>query len=146
MIGPKTPKPNPAEERRARADVKKRDRGVCVKCLRVHPIHGVNWDHRKNASQGGLVVASNGQLLCGSGTTGCHGWKTNSPARACAEGWAVPGWADPLTYPARRWQSTGLGTFELIWVLYRDDGSWDRVPDEEAVRRINEGRMYEGAA
>lgn len=143
MIAPKQPKQTPADERRARRIVIVGDGGVCVKCHRSHPVHGVNWDHRKNKGQGGLWAASNGQLLCGSGTTGCHGWKTQNPAEASAEGWAVPGWADPLTYPGRRWLPSGLGTLRLAWVLYRNDGKWEEITAENAERRIREGRMYE---
>jgi len=146
VIAPKPPKQTAADERRARALVKRRDGGLCVKCRRVHPLHGVNWDHRKNKGQGGLWAASNGQLLCGSGTTGCHGWKTQNPAQAAAEGWAVPAWADPLTYPARRWLPSGLGTVRLAWVLLRDDGTFDEITEEDALRRIELGRLYEEAS
>lgn len=143
MIAPKPSKQTAADERRARAIVTERDSGVCVKCHLVHPLHGVNFDHRKNKGQGGLWAASNGQLLCGSGTTGCHGWKTQNPAQAAAEGWAVPAWADPLTYPARRWVSRpGRWTQSLAWVLYRDDGQWEEITAENAERRIREGRLY----
>lgn len=143
MIGPKQEKQlSAAAERRGRNIVKKRDRGVCVKCRRVDPVWGVNHDHRLNRSQGGDWSPANGQLLCGSGTTGCHGWVTTNPEVACAEGWAVPGWADPATYPGRRWVRTRFGTLVLVWVLYRDDGTWAQITDSDARRRIEEGRMY----
>jgi hypothetical protein len=77
--------------------------GVCMKCRRVDPSYGANWDHRKNRSQGGAWEPTNGQLLCGFGTTGYHGWKTSHPEEALCEGYAVPSWADPTEYPARRW-------------------------------------------
>ena len=32
---------------------------------------------------------SNLALLCGTGTTGCHGWITAHPDEAYADGWAV---------------------------------------------------------
>lgn len=132
-----------ADERRARKIVTARDGGMCVKCHRVHPIYGVNWDHRKRRSQGGLWAASNGQLLCGSGTIGCHGWVTQNPAKAAVEGWSVPAWADPLTYPARRYVRGRHGALHLVWVLYRDDGQWEEITADNAERRIREGRMYE---
>jgi hypothetical protein len=133
MIGPKVEKQTAADERVARERVQGRDEGRCVKCRRYGP---ANWDHRKNASQGGLWAASNGQLMCGSGTTGCHGWKTSNPAEAVAEGWAVPGWADPLVWPARRWVNSSIGTLTLVWVLYRDDGGFKRITDAEAAKRM----------
>lgn len=141
MITPKTPKQTHADEVDARELVNLRDGGVCVKCGRVDPLFGVNFDHRKNRSQGGLWSASNGQLMCGSGTVGCHGWATQHPAEAVAEGWAVPSWADPLVWPARRWLKSSFGTVRLAWVLYRNtpgpDGQlWDEISDGEAVRRM----------
>jgi hypothetical protein len=133
MIGPKVPRQTSGDERRAREVVRGRDDGRCVRCRRHGP---ANWDHRKNASQGGLWAPSNGQLLCGSGTTGCHGWKTSNPAEAIAEGWAVPGWADPLVWPARRWVATSLGTLKKVWVLYDDRGGFKQITDDEAARRL----------
>lgn len=136
MIRPKYESPKPAKRSKSRADeieareyVNLRDAGVCVRCRRVHPLFGVNFDHRKNKGQGGPWSASNGQLLCGSGTTGCHGWKTDHPTDAVTEGWAVPGWdrADPLKWPARRWLRTDLGTLRLAWVIYDDFGSWTEI-------------------
>lgn len=133
MIGPKVAKQTAADERRARTVVQGRDGGRCVRCRRYG---AANWDHRKNGSQGGLWAASNGQLLCGSGTTGCHGWKTSHPAQAAAEGWAVPGWADPLVWPARRWIDSSIGTLTLVWVLYNDAGGFKRISDDEAAKRM----------
>jgi hypothetical protein len=133
MIGPKVEKQTGRDERRAREVVRGRDDGRCVRCRRHGP---ANWDHRKNASQGGLWAPSNGQLLCGSGTTGCHGWKTANPREAIAEGWAVPGWADPLVWPARRWVDSSIGTLKKVWVLYDDRGGFKQISDDEAARRL----------
>ncbi|WP_083213337.1 HNH endonuclease [Mycobacterium malmoense] len=70
-----------------------------------------NAHHRKNKSQGGQDDLSNLLLLCGSGTTGCHGWITEHPAEAYAKGWSVRSTDDPADVP----------------VLYR--GSWIRLDD-----------------
>lgn len=136
MITQRPTKQTAADERKARALVTERDSGVCVKCGRVHPIHGVNWDHRKNRSQGGRWEASNGQLLCGSGTTGCHGWVTSHPKEALAEGWTVPGWADPRVWPARRWAADSWGIRRAVWVLYDNHGGFTVISDEDAARRM----------
>ncbi|UAJ80177.1 HNH endonuclease [Leifsonia sp. ZF2019] len=136
MIGPKFAKPTPTEEARAYDAATFRDHGVCVRCLRVHPIWGVNRDHRKGRGVGGLTVVENLQLLCGSGTTGCHGWKSSHPAEALTSGYAVPGYADPLVWPARRWVTTVMGTVRQVWVLYRHDGTWDEITDKDAVWRM----------
>ena len=113
-----------------------RDGNVCVRCRRIGL--AVSRDHRKNRSQGGLTVLSNLQLLCGDGTTGCHGWATEHPAEAIAEGWAVPGWptADPAEWPARRWVRIGHGVVRLAWVLYDNEGGVLQVTEEEARERM----------
>lgn len=115
MIGPKTPKPTAREEREAYAAVTLRD-PWCNRC----GLAGIERDHRKNRSQGGLTVASNLQGLC----PDCHHWKTNNPAAAVLEGFAVPGWAHPETWPA--WRASVGG-----WVIYFDG------PDED-------GRLWRG--
>lgn len=124
-----------AAEIDAREIVKNRDEGVCVRCRRVDPWFGANWDHRKNRSQGGEWEAANGQMLCGSGTTGCHGWKTGHPQSALAQGYAVPGHADPAEYPARRWAWVGYLHRE-VWVLYDNAGQFRVIDDDEAQARI----------
>jgi hypothetical protein len=136
MIGPKPEKPAPGAEARARKLVTARDEGLCVRCRRAHL--GVNFDHRKNRSQGGEWSASNGQLLCGSGTTGCHGEVTAYPAMAVAGGWAVPGWPEavPSEWPARRWVPGVAGILHRVWVLYDDQGGWTEISDAEAARRM----------
>lgn len=144
MIQQKAPKQTRADEQRARKLVTLRDEGVCVRCRRVDPIHGVNFDHRLNRSQGGAWSPENGQLLCGSGTTGCHGWVTEHPAQAILDGWAVPGWADPASWPARRWLSTPAGSLRLCWVLLGDDCSVMEISEDEA-QRLMKGGSSDGA-
>ncbi len=138
MIGPKVHRG--ISEAKARKIVAARDEDTCVRCRRGGP---ANWDHRLNRSQGGYWSPECGQLLCGSGTTGCHGWRTSHPKEAAAEGWAVPGWGDPLTYPARRYiHDPGMNLYTPIWVLYTAEGSWVQISDADAARRISEGRLY----
>jgi hypothetical protein len=108
-----------------------RDGGVCVRCRRSHPIFGVNRDHRQNR-QGNNTVVSNLQLLCGSGTTGCHGWKTENAREANASGWGCPRWANPAEWPARRWLVGPHRVLELAWVLYDDFGEFKRITDQQA--------------
>ena len=127
MIGPKAPKQTAADERKARAAVKARDKGICVRCLGP----GSDWDHRKNRSQLGRWEPLNGQTLCGSGTSGCHGWVTQNPSAATLEGFACPGWADPAFWPAWREDIRS-------WVLYlnepnESDGLWWTVLNESTA-------------
>lgn len=122
---PKLPRLTAAQERAAYASVTERDGGLCVRCGRF----GGNRDHRKNRSQGGRTTPANLQILCGTGTTGCHGWVTQNPAAAMAEGLTVPGWADPAAWPARR---------HGVWVVYDDDGGVREVSDA-AARAVIDG-------
>lgn len=118
MIGPKEPKPRPADEKRAYEGATSRGKGCCARCSRF----GVQRDHRKNRSQGGLTTLANIQLLC----PPCHQWKTENPSAAVLEGFAVPGYARPELWPA--WHD-GIG-----WLLYLDE------PDDQGrlVQPISE--------
>jgi hypothetical protein len=127
-ITPKRVKLTPAEERRAYELAKARDNFTCVKCLRGGP---VQMDHRQNRQPGNTVV-ENLQALCMT----CHKAKTEHPKDSLTEGWAVPSWADPAVWPARRWFRGELGTVTLGWVLYSPDGFWREITAEEAERRM----------
>ena len=78
--------PSAAAVRRVRA----RDAGRCRRCGGP----GTNTQHRVARGMGGTSRVqvndlSNLVTVCGSGTTGCHGWMTAHPADAYATGWAV---------------------------------------------------------
>ena len=142
MIRPKTdaaPKPTPAQEREAYELATLRDRDTCQRCRRNCGWGVTSRDHRKGRGVGGLTTVVNLQVLGGTGTTGCHGWKSSHPAEAVAEGWSVPSWADPAEWPARRWLSSGNGLLRLAWVLYTADGRWEELSDEGAARRMSGG-------
>jgi hypothetical protein len=92
-----------------------------------------NAHHRKNRSQGGRDVLSNLLLLCGSGTTGCHGYVTapfkNSPlwpANAKENGWSCWRSEEPADKP----------------VLYR--GQLCRLDDDGHVYVISKGSVSNG--
>ena len=63
--------------------------------------------HRKPRQMGGtrdprIHALSNLVLLCGSGTTGCHGWIESHRAEALDQGWLVSAFeADPASVPVR---------------------------------------------
>lgn len=57
--------------------------------------------------------AANGILLCGTGTTGCHGWAHANVLQATEEGLIVSTWADPSIMPIMTWRG---------WVRIDDDG------------------------
>lgn len=81
-------------EKTARALVYARSGGTCERCGAAP---AAEWDHRKNRSQGGLWLPSNGLHLC----RNCHAWKTSNPLRATRHGWAVKSWQNPVEVPVR---------------------------------------------
>ena len=130
VIGPKVAKPSKADERDAYELVTLRDKDTCQRCR--HDCGPSNRDHRQNRSQCGRTIVCNLQILGGTGTTGCHGWATANPTLAVQEGWACPGWADPATWPARRWLPGPRGPMRLSWVLYDNAGGWQELTDAQA--------------
>lgn len=75
-----------------------RDKGCCVRCsTELVGARGLSWSvhHRRPRGSGGtklkwVNLPANLILLCGSGTTGCHGWVESHRAFARASGWLVP--------------------------------------------------------
>lgn len=85
-----------------RALIIERDQGCCTRC--GQEIHEYNYSlqHRLPRGRGGPHTAENLCLLCGSATTGCHGWAESQRAQATYEGWLVPSGIDPAEYPVLR--------------------------------------------
>lgn len=107
--------------------VLKRDRGLCVRCGEPTRPGNYSLQHRVARGMGGSRHAARSCaliLLCGSATTGCHGWVEANPATARQLGYRVPTGTDPATWPVRR--SDGR-----TWLL-TDDG-WVR-PSQEGPR------------
>ena len=105
----------------ARALILDREGGACFRCgLRVvwwptddhrspDVISAYSIHHRRPRGMGGSSLEasghpSNGLTLCGSGTTGCHGWVESHRRQALADGYLLEQWQDPATTPIR----TGL--------------------------------------
>lgn len=88
--------------RKACALVDARDGESCVRCGRsLWSVPG-SRHHRKPRSVAGLSerhTAANLVLLCGSGTTGCHGWVHSHVADAEAHGWLLSACQDPERVP-----------------------------------------------
>lgn len=96
MIGPKQPKPTPAESRLAYQLVKSRSFGLCEICgvKRATEVH-----HRQYRSRGGQDTAQNCIHVCGwGGTLGCHA-RAHNDSENTANGWAVPSGFDPARIP-----------------------------------------------
>ena len=75
-----------------------------------------------------LHRASNLIDVCGSGTTGCHGWIHAHPDTAYRLGLLVHAWEDPEKTPMLRYAGM-LG--ESQWVLLDDQGDVTAVDPEE---------------
>lgn len=76
--------------------------------------------------QSHLNRAGNLLFLCGSGTTGCHGWVESNRQEAVRLGYLVPRYAVPATTP--------LLYRGREWVTLDDDGgmvAWEPPADEE---------------
>lgn len=97
-----------------------RARGYCERCRRF--LRGLySHHHRIPRGMGGsrdvlLSHPSNIVLLCGSGTTGCHGWIERNRADAYALGWLV----DRYT--------AGEPTDPRLVPIYRDDNPGFMIP------------------
>lgn len=77
--------------------------GECCERCGLHA-RGGSIHHRRPRGMGGTkdpaaATAANGVLLCGSGTTGCHGWVESHRAEALAQGWLVRQGVDPAIVP-----------------------------------------------
>lgn len=81
---------------KARGALRQRSDGWCEKCGYYR---ATNAHHRKNRSQGGDDALSNLLHLCGSGTTGCHGYITEHPTESYHYGWSVRSTDDPAVKP-----------------------------------------------
>lgn len=83
-----------------------RDGRRCVRCGRSLYAVGGSRHHRKLRSQCTRVEKHQVQnliLLCGSGTTGCHGFVHAHPTIAYENGWCVKSFQDSLEVPVRTW-------------------------------------------
>jgi 5-methylcytosine-specific restriction protein A len=106
-----------------------RSGGKCEWCGQP-PSWGVSVHHRKPRGMGGsrkvhVNAAANLLLLCGSGTTGCHGWTESNRQQAVTFGLLVPRPAFPATTPFYYRQQR--------WVLLDDNGGIEEwIPDDGA--------------
>lgn len=84
-------------ETKARDLVAARSGGTCELC---RSSRAGSWAHRLPRGQGGLWAPSNGLHLCGTGTTGCHGWSERNRLASYASGWLLMRGVDPVATPA----------------------------------------------
>lgn len=80
-------------EKQAREIVYERSEGWCEVAVNGFCLgRAGNWHHR--GTVGRIWTPANGLHLCGSGTTGCHGWITEHPKISLAMGWSVSSFTD----------------------------------------------------
>lgn len=106
--------------------VDERDRQCCARCGQY--IVGGSRHHRKLRRYGDHGAA-NLILLCGSGTTGCHGWVHAHPKLSYAQGWMIRGHGTPCEVPLYH---RTIGS----WVLLLDTGSFTMITPESALLRL----------
>lgn len=97
------------------------------RCARCGGYGGGNVHHRRPRGRGGNQRQDDGDdtncptnllWLCGSGTTGCHGWAESNRSVSYDEGWLVPhGITPPVDVPVRLWDG------RLVYL--NPDGGWD---------------------
>lgn len=109
-----------------------RDGGRCVRDGAVlSPQPGSYSEHHRILGNRADNRPSNKLSLCGSGTTGCHGWVHAHPREAREKGWIVTrhGPRDATRTVPVWYSQPGLRTG---WYLLGDDGSlepWTRGED-----------------
>lgn len=79
-------------------DIAERDWHRCVRCA-AGLVAGPRSVHHRVLGNRADRRAANLILLCGSGTTGCHGWVHANPRLARLAGWIVSRHADPVAAP-----------------------------------------------
>lgn len=110
------------------AQIIDRDGASCVMCgSNVNlDARGADWSihHRRPRGMGGSRSAevscpANGLVLCGSGTTGCHGRVEASRSWAMTHGFLVPQWRDPELVPVVHW---------LLGLAFPTEDGWAPIP------------------
>ena len=97
--------------------------GRCERCgtpaIGSHNLHHRSARGRGGTKRDGVNEASNLLYLCGSGTTGCHGWVESHRALAYQLGLLVHSWDDPREVRVLVWTFLGNQRYFLT-----DDGRY----------------------
>lgn len=101
-----------------------RAQGRCEVCGKIVGRAPYSIHHRKPRKMGGtrdetINTPPNLMLVCGTGTTGCHGWIESNRAQAAAAGYLIKGNAKPEDTPitlhtGRRVSLTTIGTYTPV--------------------------------
>lgn len=120
--------------------VDRRDDFRCQRCGASLQVTSGSRHHRMRRRDGGHSPAQL-ILLCGSGTTGCHGWVHSHPAAARALGLIVPALRRPPLEP----DEVPVKVFGAGWVLLKRDGTRERVLEAVALELLALFGMREAA-
>jgi hypothetical protein len=109
--------------------------------VRIHGVclgKGTNYQHRKNRSQCAKYerwAPSNGLYVCGSGTTGCHGYIHAHPKESYANGWMVRQVYIQENIPVRlaRWERP---------VFLDNEGGVEEATDAQLIGLLGLGYGY----
>lgn len=99
---------------KVRAQVLDRDEFTCQRCGEyVGPFGDFSIHHRRPRGMGGTKrpesnLPANLLTLCGTGTTGCHGWVESHRTSAVADGLLVSQHADPEQIPVHTYRGKVL--------------------------------------
>ena len=120
-----------------------RSSGRCERCGKhvASGRRGAQWSahHRHPAGMGGSSVdwvyeISNCLILCGTGTTGCHGWVESHRDLSREAGWLVPSGVQlPAEIPVLLWD----GRVRLLSA----SGEYSRVDQPVAILPVRPGRV-----
>jgi hypothetical protein len=109
--------------------VDERDGCCCVRCGKsLYSALTFSRHHRLMRSHAfpGLHGTSNLILLCGSGTTGCHGWVHAHPSESYRNGWLVRSTNYPDEMPVMDHRHG--------WVLLDDEGHWTPADETTTIK------------
>jgi len=115
-----SPRATRAVQEAARRIVRERDAGRCQMCGASIVDQPSSIHHRRRRGMGGSALlerASNLVRLCGTGTTGCHGFVESQRTLATVRGWLLGFLDDPEATPLQCYDG---------WMLLDDQGG--RIP------------------
>ena len=111
---------NRSDKSDVREVVIERSKGVCEVCGgSLTKWDGMSVHHRKPRKMGGskdpaLWLPSNLLVVCGSGTSGCHGDIEHKRGYAKLNGWLLKSYEDPAVTPVRLF---------IGWRMLNEDGT-----------------------
>lgn len=90
--------------KQVREAVLERDRYQCFRCGRSILTGMYSLHHRRPRGMGGTSLetsnlSANALTMCGTGTTGCHGWIESHRRESIRLGWLLPQGIDPCMVP-----------------------------------------------